>query len=186
MSGLLTDLLAEGYAGALVVGTDTPTLPTAYLVEAGGGAPAGGAADVVLGPSEDGGYYLIGLTAPAPDLFVDMAWSTATVCEETLRRARAAGRRVSVLPRGSTSIASRTWRGCATIRGATPIGPGGRSPAWRAWRSDGAAARRAETAGYCASGEAVADSAVEGSGSSSTQFQGTVMMVRGVSSSMET
>src|SRR5262245_42209845 len=31
MSGLLEDLLTEGYAGALVVGTDTPTLPTAYL-----------------------------------------------------------------------------------------------------------------------------------------------------------
>ena len=97
MNGLLTDLLAEGYAGALVVGTDTPTLPTAYLVEAAA-VLREAAADVVLGPSEDGGYYLIGLTAPAPELFVDMAWSTATVCEETLRRARAAGRRVSVLP----------------------------------------------------------------------------------------
>ena len=43
MNGLLTDLLAEGYAGALVVGTDTPTLPTAYLARGGGGAPAGGA-----------------------------------------------------------------------------------------------------------------------------------------------
>jgi uncharacterized protein len=97
MNGLLTDLLAEGYAGALVVGTDTPTLPTAYLLEAAA-VLRQAAADVVLGPSEDGGYYLIGLRAPAPELFVDMAWSTATVCEETLRRARAAGRRISVLP----------------------------------------------------------------------------------------
>ena len=97
MSRLLSDLLAEGYAGAIALGTDTPTLPTAYLVEACE-ALRSGAADVVLGPSEDGGYYLIGLTAPAPDLFIDMAWSTATVCDETLRRARAAGRRISVLP----------------------------------------------------------------------------------------
>ena len=97
MNGLLTDLLVEGYAGALVVGTDTPTLPTAYLAEAAA-VLREAAADVVLGPTEDGGYYLIGLPAPAPELFVDMAWSTATVCEETLRRARAAGRRVSVLP----------------------------------------------------------------------------------------
>ena len=97
MSGLLTALLAEGYAGALVVGTDTPTLPTACLAEAAV-AIGRGAADVVLGPSEDGGYYLIGLTRPAPTLFVDMPWSTATVGEETLRRARAAGGRVLVLP----------------------------------------------------------------------------------------
>jgi rSAM/selenodomain-associated transferase 1 len=97
MSGLLEDLLTEGYAGALVVGTDTPTLPTAYLAEAATALRAA-AADVVLGPSEDGGYYLIGLTAPAPDLFVDMAWSTATVYEETLSRARAGGRRIAILP----------------------------------------------------------------------------------------
>ena len=64
MNGLLTDLLVEGYAGALVVGTDTPTLPTAYLLEAAA-VLRQAAADLVLGPSEDGGYYLIGLTAPA-------------------------------------------------------------------------------------------------------------------------
>ena len=97
MSGLLADLLGKGYGGAIVVGTDTPTLPTAYLGEAAA-ALRRGAADVVLGPSEDGGYYLIGLGAPAPDLFVNVPWSTATVYEETLARARAAGRRVSILP----------------------------------------------------------------------------------------
>jgi hypothetical protein len=97
MSGLLGDLLAEGYAGALVVGTDTPTLPTAYLAEAVT-VLRQAAADVVLGPSEDGGYYLIGLTSPAPELFDDMPWSTAIVYEETLRRAHAAGRRVAILP----------------------------------------------------------------------------------------
>ena len=96
MSRLLSDLLAEGYAGAIAVGTDTPTLPTAYLVEACE-ALRSGAADVVLGPSEDGGYYLIGLGAPAPELFVDMPWSTATVYAETLARARAGGRRISRL-----------------------------------------------------------------------------------------
>lgn len=97
MSRLLSDLLAEGYAGAIAVGTDTPTLPTAYLVEASE-ALRSGVADVVLGPSEDGGYYLIGLGAPAPELFVDMSWSTATVYAETLARAGATGRRTSILP----------------------------------------------------------------------------------------
>ena len=97
MSRLLSDLLAEGYAGAIALGTDTPTLPTAYLAEACE-ALRSGAADVVLGPSEDGGYYLIGLGRPAPELFVNVPWSTATVYAETLARARASGRRISVLP----------------------------------------------------------------------------------------
>jgi rSAM/selenodomain-associated transferase 1 len=94
---LLTGLLAEGYAGAIALGTDTPTLPTAYLEEACA-VLAAPDADVVLGPSEDGGYYLIGLRRPAPALFGDMPWSTAAVCAETLARAHAAGRRVRLLP----------------------------------------------------------------------------------------
>jgi rSAM/selenodomain-associated transferase 1 len=97
MDRLLSDLLAEGYAGAIAVGTDTPTLPTAYLRQACE-ALRSAAADLVLGPSHDGGYYLIGLGAPAPELFVNMPWSTAAVCAETLRRARVSGRRISVLP----------------------------------------------------------------------------------------
>ncbi len=98
MDRLLSDLLAEGYAGAIALGTDTPTLPTAFLGEACE-ALRSGAADTVLGPSEDGGYYLIGLSTPAPELFVNVPWSTAAVYAETLTRARVTGRRVSVLPR---------------------------------------------------------------------------------------
>lgn len=97
MDRLLSDLLAEGYAGAVAVGTDTPTLPTAYLAETCR-LLGGGAADVVLGPAEDGGYYLIGLAAPAPALFVDMPWGTSTVYRTTLARAEGDGRRVVVLP----------------------------------------------------------------------------------------
>ena len=97
MDRLLSDLLAEGYAGAVAVGTDTPTLPTAYLADACR-ALAAGQADVVLGPAEDGGYYLIGLGAPAPELFVDVEWGTSTVYRTTLGRAHALGRRTIVLP----------------------------------------------------------------------------------------
>lgn len=94
---VLAGLLAEGYAGAIAVDADSPTLPTAYLDEACR-VLLDGAADVVVGPTEDGGYYLIGLGAPAPGLFAAMPWSTPAVCEETLARARRAGRRVAVLP----------------------------------------------------------------------------------------
>jgi rSAM/selenodomain-associated transferase 1 len=94
---VLTDLLAEGYAGAVAIDADSPTLPTAYVSRACE-ALATGAADVVVGPCEDGGYYLIGLRRPAPGLFADIPWSTSAVTRETLDRARRAGLRVTLLP----------------------------------------------------------------------------------------
>jgi uncharacterized protein len=94
---LLTDLLAEGHPGAIAVGTDSPSLPTAYLRQACAHLLDGGA-DVVLGPCEDGGYYLIGLRAPAPALFEAMPWSTAAVLEETLARVRRLDLRLALLP----------------------------------------------------------------------------------------
>ena len=54
--------------------------------------------DVVLGPAEDGGYYLIALRAPQPTLFDGIAWSTASVLSQTLARAEALGLRVTLLP----------------------------------------------------------------------------------------
>jgi uncharacterized protein len=89
------DLFADGAPAAIVMGSDIPTLPPAVLAAA---LDQIGRADLVLGPSEDGGYYLIGLRAPCAALFADMAWSTARVFEETLRRARALGLDVGLLP----------------------------------------------------------------------------------------
>ncbi|HSE95025.1 MAG TPA: TIGR04282 family arsenosugar biosynthesis glycosyltransferase, partial [Methylomirabilota bacterium] len=94
---LLTGLLAEGYPGAIALDADSPTLPTAYLREACQHL-RNASADVVLGPCEDGGYYLIGLRAPAPALFVEVPWSTAAVLAETITRARDLGRRLRLLP----------------------------------------------------------------------------------------
>jgi rSAM/selenodomain-associated transferase 1 len=97
MHRLLSDLLAEGYAGVIAVGTDSPTLPTAYLRRACA-AIRDEAVDLVVGPAEDGGYYLIGLRTPAPELFLDVRWSTETVMAETLVRARRLGLRHALLP----------------------------------------------------------------------------------------
>jgi hypothetical protein len=94
---VLTDLLAEGYAGAAAVDADSPTLPTEYLRVACAHLRAG-SSDVVVGPSEDGGYYLIGLRRPAPALFHDMPWSTPAVLAETLERIRRLDWRVVLLP----------------------------------------------------------------------------------------
>jgi rSAM/selenodomain-associated transferase 1 len=97
MDRVLADLLAEGYAGAVAVGTDTPTLPTAYLQRAADTLLQGDA-DVVLGPAEDGGYYLIGLRQPAPALFTEMVWGSSTVASETLARVRRLGLSLTLLP----------------------------------------------------------------------------------------
>ena len=89
------DLLALGVGGAIVIGSDAPTLPRAILTQA---IAEMADADLVLGPSEDGGYYLIGLRAPRPELFADVAWSTDTVFDATIERARAAGLSIAILP----------------------------------------------------------------------------------------
>ena len=83
-------LFRLGFDGAVVIDSDSPTLPTERLERAVALVRAGGH-DLVLGPSEDGGYYLIGLRRLHPELFEGMRWSTPTVLEETLRRAGALG-----------------------------------------------------------------------------------------------
>jgi rSAM/selenodomain-associated transferase 1 len=70
-------------AGGLLIGSDCPALTPAHLRAA---AATLADADVVLTPAEDGGYVLIGVRAPCPDLFCDMVWGTATVLAETRQR----------------------------------------------------------------------------------------------------
>ena len=69
---------------ALVIGTDCPALAPSHLVAAADALHAG--VDVVVVPVEDGGYGLIGMREPQPQLFADMPWSTAAVMAETRRR----------------------------------------------------------------------------------------------------
>ena len=87
------EMLAAGGA-AVVVGADLPGLGPADLDAA---FRALAARDVVLGPTADGGYWLIGARAPAPELFGGIPWSTERVLAETLTRAAAAGRTVARL-----------------------------------------------------------------------------------------
>jgi rSAM/selenodomain-associated transferase 1 len=76
---------------ALLFGTDCPSLTAAHLMEAGRQLARH---DAVLLPVADGGYILIGLKTPCPELFTDMPWSTPAVAAETLRRMAALGLRV--------------------------------------------------------------------------------------------
>lgn len=83
-------LFRQGYRQVLAIDSDTPTLPTAYLEQALA-LMAERENDVVLGPTEDGGYYLIGLRRPHRELFERMPWSTPQVVPETRRRAEQYG-----------------------------------------------------------------------------------------------
>jgi len=88
---------AADFEAVLLRGADTPDLPEEVILE-GDAALKEGRAQVVLGPSRDGGYYLVGLTRPQPELFQGPAWSTPGVLEETLSRARALSLTVHLLP----------------------------------------------------------------------------------------
>ncbi|MGH7383706.1 MAG: TIGR04282 family arsenosugar biosynthesis glycosyltransferase [Candidatus Rokuibacteriota bacterium] len=94
---LVEEILKLGFQAALVIGTDSPTLPRECLDEAVSLVMAPDV-DVVLGPTEDGGYYLIGLRAPWPALFEDVPWSTPAVLGRALERAQRLGLRVACLP----------------------------------------------------------------------------------------
>ena len=82
-------------APCLILGADSPHLPLSLLSAALAAVPA---YDVVLGPADDGGYFLIGLRAPQPALFEGIAWSTEAVLAQTLAKAAALTLSVSLTP----------------------------------------------------------------------------------------
>jgi uncharacterized protein len=77
----------------VIIGSDAPTLPRAHLHQALDELMAH---DVVIGPSDDGGYYLIGARVEVPELFAGVHWSTSEVLATTLERL--AGRSHALLP----------------------------------------------------------------------------------------
>lgn len=91
------ELLARGHQSAVVLNSDSPTLPTALLVETAEALARPGER-VVLGPSSDGGYYLLGIKTVHRRLFEDIAWSTGRVADETRERAREIKLDVHTLP----------------------------------------------------------------------------------------
>jgi rSAM/selenodomain-associated transferase 1 len=98
------------YAGAkrvVIIGSDCPAIGVGDIREAWGGLQTH---DVVLGPAADGGYWLIGLRQPQPDLFGDVCWSTDNVFEETLRRAQRAGLSVQLLRELADVDTDLDWR----------------------------------------------------------------------------
>jgi uncharacterized protein len=93
----IEQMFARGHEAAVVLNADSPTLPTALLNETAAALARPGDR-AVLGPSSDGGYYLLGLKAAHRRLFEGIAWSTERVAEQTRERAREIGLELHVLP----------------------------------------------------------------------------------------
>ncbi|HTH96901.1 MAG TPA: TIGR04282 family arsenosugar biosynthesis glycosyltransferase [Stellaceae bacterium] len=93
----LTTMLGMGYGSAVVLNSDSPTLPTEFLVWTAMALRRPGDR-IVLGPSTDGGYYLLGLKERHRRLFDDITWSTEVVAAQTLERARELGLEIVMLP----------------------------------------------------------------------------------------
>jgi hypothetical protein len=91
------EIFRRGHESAVVLNSDSPTLPTAFLVETAEVLARPGDR-AVLGPSTDGGYYLLGLKHAHARMFEDITWSTERVAQQTLARAREIGLDVHVLP----------------------------------------------------------------------------------------
>ena len=88
------------YNKIILVGSDSPTLRISYIFQAIVGLDT---RDVVIGPSVDGGYYLIGfssmnLTTTVPSVFENIAWSTANVFQQTIERIHAIDATLKLLP----------------------------------------------------------------------------------------
>jgi uncharacterized protein len=87
----------RGYRRVVLMGSDSPDLPKEFLSSA---ARELKNHDVVVGPSSDGGYYLIGFQSGTfvPEAFENITWSTPTVFQETLQKIQNANRSISLLP----------------------------------------------------------------------------------------
>jgi rSAM/selenodomain-associated transferase 1 len=95
MAWAFEKVFEQGYKKVVIIGSDCLELQAHLIAQA---FDALERYDVVLGPANDGGYYLLGLTQSRPELFPGMAWSTPTVLSKTIQVCRQAALTVSLLP----------------------------------------------------------------------------------------
>ncbi len=96
MKVAFVESFAAGYERLVVIGTDHPTLPSAYITQAFQALTEPGS--ICIGPSEDGGFYLLGMNNFYPELFHDMRYSHEEVFTQTLQRGGNTGAQLSILP----------------------------------------------------------------------------------------
>ena len=95
MRHFLRQRLNQSYRRVLLVGADVPDLPLAFLQEACRKLQS---CEVVLGPSPDGGYYLLGLCRDVPQLFAGIPWGTPAVWQQSVECLQQQGVSYRVLP----------------------------------------------------------------------------------------
>ncbi len=88
MANALSHVLSQGYDACVLIGADLPLLTPEHLHAAFSALKTH---DMTLGPTSDGGYYLIGLHRPCSAVFENQQYSTASVFENTIAAAKAAG-----------------------------------------------------------------------------------------------
>jgi uncharacterized protein len=127
-------LLLAGHDCVLLVNGDSPTLPPRLLVQAIEALREPGDR-MVLGPASDGGYYLIGLKRPHPQLFTRVAWGTETVARSTCERAAEIGLDTTLLPEwyDVDDLKSLRWLQDELAGHSTRFHAGGLAPASRAF-----------------------------------------------------
>jgi len=98
---------ATGVKRAVIIGSDCPAIIAEDIDKAWRSLQTH---DVVLGPATDGGYWLIGLGRPQPQLFHDIPWSTERVFIETTKRIQQAGLSVQLLRELQDVDTEADWR----------------------------------------------------------------------------
>lgn len=96
MEHAFSHVFALGYRSAAVIGTDSPDLPVYFIIDAFRLLEEG--TEVVFGPAEDGGYYLLALKEVHGELFRGIAWSSGHVLRQSMEKARSKDLRTSELP----------------------------------------------------------------------------------------
>lgn len=95
MEKAFEEVLAKGFRKAVIIGTDCPGLKAGLLQEA---LRVLDTRDLVIGPANDGGYYLLGMNGLFPELFKNIPWSTASVFSDTMEVAARLGLETGILP----------------------------------------------------------------------------------------
>jgi len=97
LNNIFIEKLAGGYDAVSIIDSDTPDLPSGSIQESFKRLLSN-QTEVVFGPCHDGGYYLVGMRRPHPELFDDIPWSTARVLSNTLEKAQKLGIKTDLLP----------------------------------------------------------------------------------------
>lgn len=97
LQNIFSQLFSIGYKMVAIIGTDSPDLPVEYIKKSF--SMLKGTTELVLGPAEDGGYYLIAMSTECKEIFENIPWSTNIVFKKTIEKAERVGLKAAILPK---------------------------------------------------------------------------------------